>query len=123
MKPEELIELFLKFENDHKMFKLKMKNVYIWHYIRFNVFYEISNIYGTAKALTEITIKKRAGNLKWENFLKKVFSCNQFLAQPRDVLIIPHERKFYDTKGYYKCIYTRIKRKFNRNSGSLPLLF
>ncbi len=116
MKPEELIELFLKFENDHKMFKLKMKNVYIWHYIRFNVFYEISNIYGTAKALTEITIKKRAGNLKWENFLKKVFSCNQFLAQPRDVLIIPHERKFYDTKGYYKCIYTDLLDKFITNS-------
>ena len=116
MNSEKFVNLFLEFENKYKMFMLQIKEVYIWHYIRFHVFYEILNLYGVGGILTSVKIKKNHCENSWKDFIKKTFIYNQFFAYHKDILIIPHERKFYDSRGYYRCIYTDLLDKYITNS-------
>lgn len=116
MKPDEFMEFFLEFENTYQMFSKKVKDIYIWHYIRFNVFHKILNIYGLGDFLPDVRIKRCYSKWKWENFINRFLICNQFFAHNKSVLIIPHERKFYDGNGKYKCIYTDLLDKYMTNS-------
>lgn len=101
---------FLAFEEKYEMFKVKINNIYIWHYLRFHVYNDLLENEGYVSFTQKNVINKR--NVKSENKLeyigRKYTLCNQFLAQKRDVLIISHPRKYKDDGKYYKCLYTHL---------------
>lgn len=115
MRPEDFMESFLQFEHKYKMFKKKVKGVYIWHYIRFNMFYEILKVYGVDGVLVNhspIKYSEFKKNKLWE----KMITYNQFFAHHKEVLIVSHERKYYDKKGNARCIYTDLLSKYLSNT-------
>lgn len=108
MSPKTLIDLFIEFEYVNKMFELKMDNTYIWHYIRFDVYYELLKIYGISDELLNTSKKNAFNGIRWKELIRKYTICCQFLVRHRDILIIPHERKYRDGDKYYKCIFTNL---------------
>lgn len=107
MEPKEFLESFLEFENENEMFTIRLNNVYIWHYIRRNIYFELIKILGISNERMEMSKKNSHAKFIWRDVLRNLIICNQFLAYHRDILIIPHERKYKEGK-YYKCIYTSL---------------
>ena len=107
MEPKEFLESFLEFENENEMFTIRLKNVYIWHYSRRNIYFELIKILGISNERMEMSKKNSHTKFIWRDVLRNLIICNQFLAYHRDILIIPHERKYKEGK-YYKCIYTSL---------------
>lgn len=107
---DEFINSFLEFEEKYKMFKIKINNKYIWHYLRIIVY---NNLFEKEKFINSIRRDiqnkkpKKSLNYMW----KKNIFCNQFLAHKRDILIISHGRKYRDGDKYYKCPYTYLLDK------------
>lgn len=109
MKPKELMEKFLEFEYKYKMFGVKINDVHVWHYIRFYVYHDLLKMCGIADVLPRChKLPKRNYKTTWKDFIRKNVVCNQFFAHERDILIIPHERKYMDGNYYSKCIYTNL---------------
>lgn len=110
MNLDEFMNRFLGFEEEYEMFKVKINNIHIWHYLRFHVYNDLLENEGHVSFTQRNVVNKR--NVKSENKLeyirRKYTLCNQFLAQKRDVLIISHPRKYKDDGKYYKCIYTHL---------------
>ncbi len=111
METDELINSFLEFEKKYNMFKVKINNICIWHYLRFMVYNDLLEMknYWTS-------IQKNIQNIKCKKSLeywwKKYISCNQLFAHKKDVLIISHPRKYKDDNKYYKCIYTHLLNEY-----------
>lgn len=108
MNVEEFIQSFLEFECKNKMFSVKIRDVYIWHYIRVSVYYDLVRICGFAKVVLRESRKNDLVKTTWKNILDRYIIHNQFWAKQRDVLVIPHSRKYKDDEQYYKCIYTHL---------------
>ncbi len=115
MNPEQTIKSFLEFEERYAMFKVKVDGVYIWHYIRFYLYNELLNLYGLPRLEGDSTGKKKQKE-HWSDYLKELIVYNQFLVHQRDVLIIPHPRKYNEESIYYKCIYTDLLDNYLSNS-------
>ena len=113
MDMEQFIDSFLQFESEYEMFKAEAGGVKIWHFIRFNLFYdlveklEIDTFFEEGKKQKSNTPKK-----VWKDFFREKIVCNQFLAQKRDVLILPNGQKFKDDDGYYRCLYTDLLDRY-----------
>lgn len=108
MNQEELIESFLKFEHEKKMFDAKINGIRFWHYIRFRIYNDLIRIFEIGNVLLNVSIKEEKQKESWGDFLYKFVRCNQFMAKERDILIIPHRRKYKDQDGYSRCIYTDL---------------
>lgn len=112
----ELTETFLEFEKKNKMFTVKIRNIYIWHYIRGTVYFELKKIIAKEGAILRASRKNNDTEVTWKNFLNEKIMCNQFFAHQKDILMIPHERKYRDEGIYYKCIYTHLLDTYLKNS-------
>lgn len=118
MTEEEFMRRFLEFEFQSKMFKVKINGVRIWHYIRYTVYYELLGKYVNEKKyiLPNPRGKKVQSETIWDKLWRENVKCSQFRAHQRDVLIIPHQRKYKDYEDYYKCIYTSLLDQHLTNS-------
>lgn len=111
---EKFLESFLQFEHENNMFERKVSGVKIWILIRFKIFYdlvrmfEINTFFETGNTKSNIVIEKNEIKRTWKDLFREKVICNQFLAQKRDIVIVPGERKYKDSDGYYKCIYTDL---------------
>ena len=116
MNLKEFLELFLKFENDCDMFRVRVNHVNIWHYIRLPIYEELIKVFGLCDAGVKAVPKKATYPMTLERYWREKVTCNQFFAQKRDVLIFSHPRKYKDDGKYYKCIYTHLLDKSLDNS-------
>lgn len=114
MTSNEFADLFLEFERRNRMFSVKINNVHIWHFIRFGIYFELLKEFGMADVLLNASQNTQSQN-SWIDIAREKITCNQFFARKREVLIIPHSRKYKDGK-YYRCIYTTLLDKFLENS-------
>ena len=105
---KEFIDYFLKFEKDNNMFEKKIKNIKIWLYIRFNIYSSMLAILNIDNSLMKSDILQGEYKKGIKEKLKEKVFCNQNLIVHRDVLIVPHERKYKSSEGYYRCIYTDL---------------
>jgi len=99
---------FLMFEEEHELFNIEIKDIKIWHFIRFEVHRRIMNqCENTGQA---------HDNLSNENIIKKLWLYilqfpNYLFKNPnwnlhnRDILVLNHARRVWNVK-YYDCIYT-----------------
>lgn len=101
---KEFIDYFLKFEKDNNMFEKKIKNIKIWPYIRFNIYSSMLAILNIDNSLMKSDILQGEYKKGIKEKLKEKVFCNQNLIVHRDVLIVPHERKYKSSEGYYRCI-------------------
>ena len=101
----EFIDSFLTFENTYKMFA---KKVNIWHYIRFNIYYSLLSQLGIYNVLLNSNVVISNKKKNFSDLIKERTIGNQFFMRHREVLIIPHERKYKDENGFYRCIYTDL---------------
>lgn len=113
---KEFTESFLEFEYRNKMFCTKINNVYIWHYIRGELYCILLKMLNIFDGLMDDSHKKASSKVTCQEMIRKYITCNQFLAHKRDVLIIPHVRKYKDGEKYYKCIYTHLLDETLENS-------
>lgn len=116
MDSKELVELFLKFEDEYDMFHIKINNVYIWHYLRFFVYGELTKLFGIYDEKIRYGYKSDNHKMSLKECWLKNITCNQFFVHKRDVLILPHQRKYKDGDRYYKCIYTHLLDEYLINS-------
>lgn len=107
MQLDEFINSFLEFEEEKKMFQIKINNVFIWHYLRGMVYNDLLGMKGY-----KTSIRKNVQNVKSDNslsfLLRRCIFCNQFFARQRDILIFSHGRKYKDGEKYFKCPYTHL---------------
>jgi hypothetical protein len=52
--------------------------------------------------------QKKPNRNTYADYIREKLLCSQFLAHKRDILIIPHETKYSDGDGYYRCIFTDL---------------
>lgn len=104
----EFIDSFLTFENTYKMFAKKVNGVNIWHYIRFNIYYSLLSQLGIYNVLLNSNVVISNKKKNFSDLIKERTIGNQFFMRHREVLIIPHERKYKDENGFYRCIYTEF---------------
>lgn len=104
----EFIDSFLTFENTYKMFAKKVNGVNIWHYIRFNIYYSLLSQLGIYNVLLNSNVVVSNKKKNFSDLIKERTIGNQFFMRHREVLIIPHERKYKDENGFYRCIYTDL---------------
>ena len=104
----EFIDSFLTFENTYKMFAKKVNGVNIWHYIRFNIYYSLLSQLGIYNVLLNSNVVISNKKKNFSDLIKERTIGNQFFMRHREVLIIPHERKYKDENGFYRCIYTDL---------------
>lgn len=99
---------FLVFEEKHELFSLEIKDIEIWHFIRFDVYRKIMNqLENTVQAHDNLSkenlIKKLwLYFLQFPNYLFKNPNCN---LNNRDILVLNHARRVWNGE-HYDCIYT-----------------
>lgn len=103
MQLDEFMDRFLKFEEIHKMFRIKINHVNVWQYFRIAAYGDLLVALGldSSVAVAHRT-NVRDDGYALEFFWKRYVSCNQFLTQHRDVLIVSGDRKYKDGSRYYK---------------------
>lgn len=116
MSQKELIESFLRFEFENKMFDARFNGKRFWHFIRFQIYNDLIRIFEIGNILVNLSTKGESHKESLGAFLYKFVRCNQFMARERDVLIIPHKRKYKDKEGYSRCIYTDLLDQSLRRS-------
>lgn len=102
------IDVFLEFESTYNMFEVKINTVKIWHYIRFNIYYNLLSYLGISKIALSVSSVSDEYKKGFQDYFRENILCNQKLATHRDILIIPHERKYRIDERHYKCIYTDL---------------
>lgn len=97
-----LLEDFIEFEYDQRMFDIRLHNVYVWSYLRFIV-YSIILDHKIAKR-TSLQQPIIRGYKTW--YVVKKFESNikrnVMFAHKRDALIVAHGRKIQDGGNYVK---------------------
>lgn len=114
MSPKEFADFFLEFERRNKMFSVKINNVHIWHYIRFEIYFNLLRKLGMADVMLSVSRNEQT-QTTWRDIFREKIMCNQFFARKRDALIIAGGRKYKYGKNY-KCIYTSLLDEFLENS-------
>ena len=115
---DEFMNSFLEFERQFEMFKVRINNICVWHYLRFFIYNSLIEKKGNFVWERRIN-QKNESSIRPEDILHymcKYISCNQFLAHKRDILIISHGRKYRDGKKYYKCPYTYLLDEYLSDS-------
>lgn len=109
MNLEQQIRCFLEIEKKYELFDIKINNIKIWNYVRFDVYHQISKTYnGTEdnfKGHLKPNNKKLYPQIKSLvlNFKKVMFNYKNL--SEKDILIINHERRIKEN-NFYNCIYT-----------------
>lgn len=105
MNSKELVEQFLNFETDQKLFDLKPEGVPLWELIRFEVYKDIRN--NLSKNSFEVKDINKSSLLNGINeFLRNFYVNSPYRKNNRcDILIINHPRRKLD-KIYFEDIYT-----------------
>ena len=112
----EFIDIFLDFENEYSMFEKKINSIKVWHYIRFNIYYSLLSFLNISKVAMSTSILYGDYEKGIREYIKENIFCNQQFVEHRDVLIIPHERKYKTEDEHYRCIYTDLIDRTLRQS-------
>lgn len=105
---DDLLNRFIQFEEENEMFGITLNGVKLWHYMRNAVFYSLDELLTDFKVLSKIEPYSQNHKVTFQDKLRAKTVCNQFLVSQRDILIIPHERKYIDHGHYGRCIYTDL---------------
>lgn len=111
---KKILEIFLEFEKKNHLFNEEVRGVKYWHFIRFEIFYQVLSQRENLNQPHTIM----PFNLKrfWLVFkqIKNFFTRNSFLfLSEKDVLVLNHPRRVKNGE-YYDCIYTdNILEKIN----------
>jgi hypothetical protein len=111
MDVEQIIDSFLQFEYEYKMFSIEIAGIRIWHFIRFQIFYDLVKMFEIDTPFEPKGVKRNKFKRTFRDFFREKIVFNQFLAKKKDILILPNGRKFKDGDGYYRCIYTDLLDK------------
>lgn len=114
MTSEELIEKFLRLEEENHFFNLKISNYKFWHYIRFDVYTTLMENYGLFNKNVSVDGKLNK-KVDFLELLKRVMVKNQFFLCKKDILIFSNPRMVKEG-DYYKCLYTDLISKNLENS-------
>ena len=79
MDAKEFTELFLRFEYENQMFKSRISNIHIWHYIRNNIYYTLLRMLDMSDALTNASRKNSKSRMTFQKAIRQFILCNQFL--------------------------------------------
>ena len=121
MNQEKFVEIFLETEYKNDFFSLDINGLKPWHYIRHEVADSILASYGICEIDNRIRFNEY-NDRSWSQIKHQRFIGNQYYAERRDVLIIPHQRRFHSHKGYYKCLFTdQLSRSLKRSFYLLDL--
>ena len=104
----DFIDSFLKFEAVNNMFDVKVYNIKVWNYIRFTIYTGLLSLFDIDKSVMQVDILKGEYKKGIKEYIRENIICNQRFVTHRDVLIIPHERKYKTNDDYYRCIYTNL---------------
>lgn len=105
MTHKELLEEFLIFEEEHRLFELRIEDIPLWEYMRFSVFYQLKN-----ELVASIL---DTGGKKINGFSKalKTYGNHSFFKNPDkiskdiDLLVFNHARR-REAQGVYHDIHT-----------------
>ncbi len=105
MNLDEFTDKFLQFEYEKGMFEKRIDNVYYWKYVRFLIMNDLYKYLGlfSASLNGRYRVEYKYNILERMNIYTKK---NTKLWKKRDVLIIPHSRKYEWEDGTARCIYT-----------------
>ncbi|MCI8669506.1 MAG: glycosyltransferase family 4 protein [Lachnospiraceae bacterium] len=106
MTSEELIEKFLEIENRNHFFDLKIGNIKIWMYIRFDVYTSLMENYGLFNRNISVD-GKFDDRMDIMELIKRMTVKNQFFLRKKEVLIFSFIRKVKEN-GKYKCGFTDL---------------
>lgn len=103
-----MIESFLNFEIENKLFDKKISDIKFWHNIRYSIYQEINQKVNNLGTAHNVDFKK--GSTKHIaarlNQFKYLFRKNIFLNHSkRDILIFNHPRRILKDSLYH-CLYT-----------------
>ena len=119
VQPNEFMDSFLEFERQFEMFKVRINNIRVWHYLRFSVYDSLIEKKGNiawGKRLNQKNVSSKKFEELVHYMFKRYISCNQFFAHKRDILIISHGRKYKEDNKYYKCPYTYLLDEYLSDS-------
>ncbi|ERJ05403.1 hypothetical protein HLRTI_002635 [Halorhabdus tiamatea SARL4B] len=100
-----LVERFREFESEHATFEIEIENVPIWERIRYSVFRDIEQQFGTGQAHTSIDLDTKDNLQGAKLWLRNLVSKNPYLAPSSDVLVVGHPRRKKETDGCWWDIY------------------
>ncbi len=107
MTGKEFVEAFLRFEKENKLFDWKIKDIYVWQYIRYLYFINIRSVYfRDIKTFSDPADVSYKGKLTLPLWIDKNIRRNDRFVKNKDVLLISHSRKTKLTEGIYKDSYT-----------------
>lgn len=108
--PKVLIETFLKFEAENKLFDQEILNVKYWHLTRFNVYNRIlDEHFNLGQAHTNLSghsLYFRL-HLKLKQFRYFIFNNPMLHFKQQDILILNHQRRIKNDQ-YFTCVYTDL---------------
>lgn len=100
-----LIDIFLKFEEDNQLFEHSYNGFNYWIYIRFDIY---SKIFETVNNSSPINLKFKHNK---KHLTKRIYNIiSSYFHQPREIkklMILQHPRKIYIDE-YYQDIYTNF---------------
>jgi hypothetical protein len=103
------IDAFLDFEDRHDLFEKKIQGVRFWHYIRFELFFDVIKKHETISssyASSDFSIDYVGYLLKKIRLLPAIIVKNPYThLRKRDVLVFNHPRRIKNG-DYYDCVYT-----------------
>lgn len=105
-----LLDRFIELESKKSFFDILINDVFLWRYIRFDIYDSLCIKYHFCNKKPSYRYVEK-NKLSPEQIEFKCTSGNVKNACQRDVLIVPHGRRFYENKGYYRCIYTDLLSK------------
>lgn len=116
MELEELFDKFLQFEYKSNMFEKSVEGIYYWKYVRFSVENDLRNYFDIYTDDAIVKYKPKEYKYSWREKVKISILKNTDFWRKRDILIIPHERKYEWEDGSARCIYTdSIDKKLKRS--------
>lgn len=71
---DDFINIFLKFEEQNEMFQTKTNNVFIWHYLRYDVYQDLLELKGYRTSVHKNVQKKKYDN-SLRFIMKKYIFC------------------------------------------------
>lgn len=105
MKLDTFTNLFMEFEYENNMFEKQIDNVYYWKYVRFIIVYDLYKYFGLSSESLNCKYQKKYKYSISERIQINIKKNPKFWEK-RDILIIPHERKYERENGDSRCIYT-----------------
>jgi len=111
----ELIDSFLVFEQQNRMFELRVNDILVWQYIRLYIFNSLSEFFQFEIMEKYSTLRDKPYKIPITQKIYANTLGNQYHVKKKDIIIIP-DRRLFPYKNKFRDIYTDFFPQILKNN-------